>query len=163
MPCVSSGDLISGCDPPGGCQPSRIPRSLGSQQSLLAVWYRMPVWGRDCPLPALAALTSLSPAVDGPVHSLLALLSPLFYELAWRCLSKVSKVKSLSRVQLFVTPWTVAYQTPLSWDFAGKSTGVGCHSLLQEIFLTQGLNPGVPHCRQMLYCLSHQGRGLLSG
>ena len=29
VPCVSSGELISGCDPPGGCQPSRIPRSLG--------------------------------------------------------------------------------------------------------------------------------------
>ena len=27
--CVSSGELISGCDPPGGCQPSRIPGSLG--------------------------------------------------------------------------------------------------------------------------------------
>ena len=31
VPCVSSGELISGCDPPGGCQPSRIPRSLGWQ------------------------------------------------------------------------------------------------------------------------------------
>ena len=29
VPCVSSGELISGCDPPGGCQSSRIPRSLG--------------------------------------------------------------------------------------------------------------------------------------
>ena len=29
VPCFSSGELISGCDPPGGCQPSRIPRSLG--------------------------------------------------------------------------------------------------------------------------------------
>ena len=29
VPCVSSGELISGCDPPGGCRPSRIPRSLG--------------------------------------------------------------------------------------------------------------------------------------
>ena len=29
VPCVSSGELMSGCDPPGGCQPSRIPRSLG--------------------------------------------------------------------------------------------------------------------------------------
>ena len=29
VPCVSSGELISGCDPPSGCQPSRIPRSLG--------------------------------------------------------------------------------------------------------------------------------------
>ena len=34
---------------------------------------------------------------------------------------------------------------------------VGCHSLLQGIFLTQGLNPGLLHCRQTLYCLSHQG------
>ena len=37
------------------------------------------------------------------------------------------KVKSLSRVQLFATPWTVAYQAPPSWDSPGKSTGVGCH------------------------------------
>ena len=42
------------------------------------------------------------------------------------------------------------------WDFPGKNTGVGCHSLLQEIFLTQGLNSGLPHCRQTLYHLSHQ-------
>ena len=38
-----------------------------------------------------------------------------------------------------------------------KNTGMGCHALLQEIFPTQGLNPGLPHYRQMLYCLSHQG------
>ena len=43
------------------------------------------------------------------------------------------------------------------WDFPGKSTGVGCHFLLQEIFLTQGSNPCLPHCRQTLYCLNHQG------
>ena len=43
------------------------------------------------------------------------------------------------------------------WAFPSKSTGVGCHFLLQGIFLTQGLNPGLPHCRQMLYHLSHQG------
>ena len=36
------------------------------------------------------------------------------------------------------------------------NTGLGCHCLLQGIFLTQGLNPGLPHCRQTLYCLSHQ-------
>ena len=43
------------------------------------------------------------------------------------------------------------------WDFPGKGTGVGCHSLLQEIFPTQGLNLGLLHCRQTLYHLSHQG------
>ena len=39
----------------------------------------------------------------------------------------------------------------------GKNTGVGCHALLQGIFPTQGSNPGLPHCRWTLYCLSHQG------
>ena len=42
-------------------------------------------------------------------------------------------------------------------DPPGKSTGVGCHSLLQGIFPTQGSNPALPHCRQILYRLSQQG------
>ena len=67
------------------------------------------------------------------------------------------KMKSLSRVRLFVIPWTVVYQALQPWDFPGKNTGVGCHFLLQEIFQTQGLNPCLPHCRQMLYRLSQQG------
>ena len=41
--------------------------------------------------------------------------------------------------------------------FSGKITGMGCHALLQGIFPTQGLNPGILHCRWVLYCLSHQG------
>ena len=41
-------------------------------------------------------------------------------------------------------------------DSPGKNTGVGCHALLQGIFPTQGSNPGLPHCRQILYHLSHQ-------
>ena len=35
-----------------------------------------------------------------------------------------------------------------SWDFPGKSSGVGCHFLLQRLFPTQGSNLGLPHCRQ---------------
>ena len=67
------------------------------------------------------------------------------------------KVKSLSCVWLFATPWTVAYQAPLSMGFfPGKNTGVGCHFLLHKIFPTQRLNLGLPCCRQTLYCLSHQ-------
>ena len=42
------------------------------------------------------------------------------------------------------------------WDFPGKNAGVGCHFLLQEILPTQGLNPGLLNCRQMLYRLSHR-------
>ena len=47
------------------------------------------------------------------------------------------------------------------WDFLGKSTGVGCHFLLQGIFPTQGSNPGLLHCRQMLYCLRISLEGIL--
>ena len=42
-------------------------------------------------------------------------------------------------------------------DFPGKSAGVDCHFLLQGIFPTKELNPGLPHCWQTLYHLSHQG------
>ena len=54
--------------------------------------------------------------------------------------------------------WPVALQAPLSMKFSGqKPTGVGCHSFLQGIFLTQGSNLGLQHCGQILYHLSHQG------
>ena len=45
-----------------------------------------------------------------------------------------------SRVQLFVTLWTVVCQAPLSMGFSRQNTRVGCLALLQGIFLTQGLN-----------------------
>ena len=67
------------------------------------------------------------------------------------------KVKLFSHVWLFETPRTVAYRLLHPWNFPGKSTGVGCHFLLQGIFPTQGSNLGLPHCRQTLYHLSHQG------
>ena len=41
-------------------------------------------------------------------------------------------------------------------DSPGKSTGVGYHATLQGIFSTQGSNSGLPHCRRILYCLSHR-------
>ena len=48
------------------------------------------------------------------------------------------------------------------WDSPGKDTEVGCHALFQGIFLTQELNPGLQHCRQILYRLSHQGSPLVT-
>ena len=44
-----------------------------------------------------------------------------------------------------------------SRNFPGKKTGLGSHALLQGIFLTQGSNPSLRHCRQILYHLSQQG------
>ena len=62
---------------------------------------------------------------------------------------------SLSRVRLFATPWSPPGSS-VPGDSPGKNTRVGCHALLQGIFPTQGANPGLLHCRQILYRLSHQ-------
>ena len=62
-----------------------------------------------------------------------------------------------------MTPWTVCHQAPLSMGFPrleyspSKNTGVGSHALLQGIFLTQGLDLGLRHCRWILYHMSHRG------
>ena len=69
-----------------------------------------------------------------------------------------AKVKSLSRVPLFVSPWTVAYQAPLSMGFSRQEYWRGVPLPSPGDLPTQGLNPGLLHCRQMLYHLSHQGR-----
>ena len=53
-------------------------------------------------------------------------------------------------------PWTIACQAPLSMGFSRQDTGVGSHFLLQGIFLTQESNPGLLHCRQMIYQLKQQ-------
>ena len=51
--------------------------------------------------------------------------------------------------------WPTRFFCP--WDSSGKNTGVDSHSLFQGIFLTQGLNSCLLPCRQIFYCLSHQG------
>ena len=70
-------------------------------------------------------------------------------------------MKSLSRVQLFATPWTVAYQAPLSMGFPRQDYWSGLP--FPSPGDLPGLNPGLPHCRLMLYCLSHQGSPNLIG
>ena len=62
------------------------------------------------------------------------------------------KWKLLSRVQLFAAPWLYS-----PWNSPGQNTGVDSHPLLQGIFPTQGSNPGLLHCRQILYQLSDRG------
>ena len=60
------------------------------------------------------------------------------------------KWKLLRCVHIFATPWTIQF-TP------SHNPGVGSLSLLQQIFPTQESNPGLPHCRWILYPLSHKG------
>ena len=62
------------------------------------------------------------------------------------------KWKSLSPVWLFATPWTTQ-----SMELSRPEYWSGYLSLLQGIFPTQGSNPGLPHCREILYQLSPRG------
>ena len=55
------------------------------------------------------------------------------------------------------TTWTIAHQAPLSMGFSRQEYWNGLHFLLQGIFPTQELNPGLRHCRQILYWLSYEG------
>ena len=57
--------------------------------------------------------------------------------------------------------WTVVYQAPLSMGFSRQEYWSGCRVLLQGILPTQGSNPGLPHCGQTLYHLSHQESQIL--
>ena len=67
--------------------------------------------------------------------------------------------KSESRSVVSYSLWPNGLQSP--WNSASQNTGVGSLSLLQGIFPTQGLNPGLPHCRWILYQLSHKGSELI--
>ena len=73
------------------------------------------------------------------------------------CVCVRARACALSCVQLFATPWAIAATRLLCpWDFPGKNTGVGYHSLLWRIFLTQGLNPHLLH--KTLSCWSYFGQ-----
>ena len=102
----------------------------------------LPVWVAAAAATAksLQSCPTLCSPIDGspPGSPVLGILQDTGGTLEWVAISfsnawkwKV-KVKSLSHVWLLATPWTTAYQAPLSWDFPGKSTGVGCHCLLHK-------------------------------
>ena len=63
----------------------------------------------------------------------------------------------LSSVWLFATPWTVTHQASLSMGISRQECWSGLPTLLQGIFPTQVSNPGLLHCRQILYHLSYPG------
>jgi len=67
----------------------------------------------------------------------------------------------LIHVQLFATLWTIVHQAPLSMGFPRQNTGVGCHSLLQGIFLTQELSLESPALQADSLLLCHLGSSSL--
>ena len=81
-----------------------------------------------------------------------SLLMDIIQDIEYVCMCQL-----FSHVQLFGTPRTVAHQAPRSMEFSRKNTVVGCHFLLQGIFLTQGSNLGLLYCRQILYHLCRHG------
>ena len=77
---------------------------------------------------------------------------------------KWGRETNLSKVKMPLSEWKVTQSDSLWprglyswWNSPGQNTGVGSCSLLQAIFPTQELDPGLPHCRKILYQLSHQG------
>ena len=72
-----------------------------------------------------------------------------------------SSVQSLSCVRLCDPMDCSMPGSSVLGGFSRQDTRVGCCALLQGIFPTQGLNPGLPHCRWILYQLSHQGSPVL--
>ena len=88
-------------------------------------------------------------------HSNLKLRLALIHAIIFKVL-----VTQYSHVQLFVTPWNIAHQAPVSMKFSSKNTGVDSHFHLQDIFPTKVSNPGLLRCMQILYHLNYQGSPL---
>ena len=74
----------------------------------------------------------------------------------WTSSEPLSKVK-WSENRSVVSNSLQPHGTYSCWNSPGKNTGVGSLSLLQGIFSTQGSNPGLLHCRWIIYQLRHKG------
>ena len=78
------------------------------------------------------------------------------------CFNSILYLHSIWRMRMSKSRSVVSNSLPAHglcspWNSPGQTTGVGCHFLLQGIFPTQGPNPGLRHCRWILYQLSHKG------
>ena len=78
-----------------------------------------------------------------------------------KCLQRASELSQVTqKVKVKVAQLCPTLCDPMDcspWNSPGQNTGVGSLSLLQGIFPAQGLNPGLLHCRWILYWLSHKG------
>ena len=146
----------------GGQSDSLWPRTKGSEtlkgpqgQQRLDNKIRPGVWGAGTWNMAWTLLSAIScqefhPCSSTGVASQFAGLPNLGWASSNVALKSRVVVCSLSRVQLWATPWTVACQA-LSMGFPRREYWRGLHFLLQGIFLTQGSNLCFLHCRWILY------------
>jgi len=136
----------SGLENPMGCIVHRVANS----RTWLSDYSLHSITPKGNPTP-ISRHSLIPPPPDFGIHQ-------YFFSL-WICLFWIFCIEWSRSVvhRLFATPRTVACTKLLRpWDFQGKSTEVGCHFLLQGIFPTQGMNPGLSNCGQTLYHLSHQ-------
>ena len=122
----------------------------------------------DLPDPGIEPMSLMSSAVAGGFFTTSAL---------WEAqnLSNTQRTSRLQTAPFRARAWTWIHKSdsyPVAsdslqphglyslWTSPGQNTGVGSLSLLQGIFPTQGSNPGLPHCRWILYQLSHKGSPL---
>ena len=126
-----------------GSPPHRPPH-LGSSDSSLSIPWLSPLH--------LVWLGSTGMALS------LTILLPVWAVCVCVCVCVCTRTLScFHHAQLLVTLWTVAHQAPLSMEFSRQEYWSGLPFPSPGIFLTQGSNPGLLHCRQLLYHLSHQG------
>ena len=122
---------------------------LNSCLLLLLLSHFSHVW--LCATPWMAAHEA--PPVPGILQARTLEWVAISFSNAWKW---KMKVKSLSCVRLLATPWTTAHQALRPWDFPGKSTGVGCHCLLQQ--LPTPSQPSLAFAYNSWTCLRHYHR-----
>ena len=109
----------------------------------------------DLPNPEIEPSSLISPALAGGFFFFFLRLSPLWSPTPYLvCAMYICSVMSDS---LWAQTLCSPPDSSVHGDSPGKNTGVGYHALFQGIFPTQGSNPGLLHCKWILYCLSHQG------
>ena len=125
----------------------------------LQLWWRLQWDSKGIPTLQLKSLGGFLPLSVSRTHPPLASLTPSvppthqMLQLLVLCCVLSHSVTSNSCNPMGCSPPGSSVQG----DSPGKSIGVGYHAFLQGIFPTQGLNPDLPHCRWILYHLSHQG------
>ena len=120
--------------------------------------------------PFLAGIHCASPTDGGcwgsktPVFTIKEVNGLLIFKWCWKeimekYINPYAESKHMCHSVMSGSLWPhglLPYRLLYPWNFQGKTTGVGCHSFLQGIFLTQELNLSFPHCRRILYHLSYQ-------
>ena len=125
------------------CDDARFLR-LGRKGNGVSTWY-------VCALLLPQSLLTPSPSLTMP-------LSPEYSELTCRKPDNSdATILEKSESHWVVSDFLQPHGLYSPWNSSGQNTGVGSCSLFQGIFPTQGLNPGLPHCRGILYQLSHPG------